>query len=170
VRGSPRSSRPGDLAGAEEEAEGLAAAGVVLEVGRPDARKVGDFREALDREAAVHEAVVDDDVGEAEQGHADAGAEGYVAEGAGRAEASVEDEGHGDGGVERREDVIALESACAPGVVGAVDAPEGVVPHAAVEEGGPELHGGGHREGDGDPDRDRDHHAAPFVEAARRAS
>jgi hypothetical protein len=155
----------GELARAEEQAEGLAAAGVMLEVGGPNALEEGDLREAGDRKATVDEAVVDDEVGDAEQGHADAGAEADVADHAGRAQAAVQDEGDGDGGVERREEVVALEAAGAPAVVGAVNPPEGVVPHAAVEERRPELHGGGHREGDRYPDRDRRHaRTSPMIE------
>jgi hypothetical protein len=134
----------------------------MLEVGRPNARKEGDLRQARDREATVDEAIVDDHVRDAEQGHADAGAEREVADHAGRAGAAVQNQGDRDGGVERREDVIALESAGPLHVVGAVNAPERMVPDPPVKERRPELHGRGHREGDRYPDRDR-HHALPSI-------
>lgn len=154
------------LARAKEQTIRLAPASVMLQVGRPNIRKEGDLREARDRQAAVDQAVVDDHISDAEQRHSNAGAKRDFTEYAGRAEAAVQNQCNRNGSVERREDVIALESAGSPPVVGPMNTPERMVPNTPVKERRPELHGRAHPKGHRYPNRDR-HHALPSTMLTR---
>jgi hypothetical protein len=127
---------------------------VVDPVGARNPAEVPEANEKPHRETPVNEAIVDHEIRDPEEAHADPGAEGCLAQHAGCALASDEDEGDRKRRVEDGERVVRLE----PGptwlrrVVRAVHGPEPRVPHASVEERRPEIHRDGDHDGDRNPD------------------
>jgi hypothetical protein len=118
-----------------------------------DPTQPGDARERRDGEAAVHEAVVHDDVREPERRHPRADAEHHRRNPAMEV-AAQHDERCGDRSVGRGERVVCLEAPLAAPVVGAMNAPERMVPHAPVEHARPRFHQRGDEQRDRDTERD----------------
>ncbi len=73
--------------------------------------------------------------------------------------ASDHDEAGGDRGVERREQIVCLEAPDPPRVMGAMNRPQPVVPHAPMEKPGPRLHARADHDRDDGPDG-REHRGA----------
>jgi hypothetical protein len=107
-------------------------------------------QEERDREPPMHDAVVNDHVSDAEHRHSrtrsDRDGGGDSMHVAPKHHERGRDRGMGGG-----QRVVGLEATRTTAVVRAVNAPEAMVPHAAVEQARPGLHGGG--------DEDRHEHA-----------
>jgi hypothetical protein len=116
----------------------------------PDAAQPGKAREERDRQPSVHEPVVHDHIGEAERGHAGTDAD---RDGRGRSVqvASNHHERGRDGGMQGGERIVRFEPTVSLRVMGTMNAPERVVPHAPVEDASPGLHRRGDRYRDGEP-------------------
>jgi hypothetical protein len=102
-----------------------------------------------DGEATVHHAVVENDVSDAEHRHSRTRSD----RDGGRDSMHVAPDHHERGrdrSVRGGQRVVDLEATRTTAVVRAVNAPQAMVPHAAVEQACPGLHGGG--------DEDRDEH------------
>ena len=102
-------------------------------------------KQERNRKPAVHETVVHHHVGDTEERHSCARSDRQ------RREESMyvapdHDERGRDGGVGRGESVVDLEAARTARVMRSVDAPQTVMPDAAVQETRPGLHRGGHHE------------------------
>jgi hypothetical protein len=115
----------------------------------PDAAQPGEASEERDRQPAVHEPVVHDHVGDAERGHAGADADRDGCRRSVQIAANHHERGR-EGRMHGGQDVVGLESPVALRVVRTMDAPERVVPHAAVEDPSPGLHRRGDRHRDGE--------------------
>jgi hypothetical protein len=118
----------------------------------PDAAEHGEAREEADRQSPVNEPIVHDHVADPEQGHAGAGADRD------RRKSSVQiaanhDERSREGRMRRRERVVRLEASLTMRMMRPMDAPERVMPHAAVEQAGPGLHRHGDRERNGNAEQ-----------------
>jgi hypothetical protein len=141
---------------------------MVQPMGPHDRAKRRDAEERADGQSAVHQAVVEEQVEGAEERHPVAHPELHVAQPSRRPARPEDDEGDRDRRVERAEHVVALETAGARRVVGAMDPPQRTVPEAPVQERRPEVH----RRGDGDRDRAFEqrvqHHGALPMRKPRR--
>jgi hypothetical protein len=110
-------------------------------------------QEERDREATVHDAVVEDHVSDTEHRHSRARSD---RDGGGDSMHVAPDhhERGGDRGMRGGQRVVGLEATRTASVVRAVNAPETMVPHAAVEQARPGLHGGGDYDGHEHAERD----------------
>ena len=134
-----------ELTRPEEEAVRCSAPGMVHGMSIADPAHARQAQQERDGKATVHETIVHHHVSDAEERHSCARSDRQDREDSVHV-APDHDERRSDGGMGGRESVVELEASRAARVMRAVDPPQTVMPHAAVQETRPGLHRGGHRQ------------------------